>query len=158
MKKLYLLRHAKSSWINPFIKDFERPLNKKGLKKINNVYDYFIKKNINIDKILSSSAKRALETANIFKKNSNIKNIEETEELYNAQASKIENIILETDDSINSLMIVGHNPGLNLFAYELLDFSKNIETSSFLEIDLNIDSWRDLSKKVATLVEFYTPD
>lgn len=158
MKKLYLLRHANSSWFNPFIKDFDRPINKNGRKRLDNIFNYFSKNKIKIDLLLSSSAKRAIDTSEKILRCPNIKNLIQTDDLYKAHQSKIQDLILSTDDSIDSLMIVGHNPGLNLFAYELFDLTKNIETCSFLEIDLNIDSWKDLSKSNATLKKFYNPN
>lgn len=157
MKKLYLLRHAKSSWINPFIKDFDRALNDKGLNDAIKVSSFLGEKNSEIDLILTSNAKRALETTNEIKKCVKVKNIIEESQLYNADASRIENLIYNTDDSINNLMIVGHNPGLNLFAYKLLDLTNNIETSSYLEIDLDINNWKNITKGVSNLKLHYIP-
>lgn len=157
MKKLYLLRHAKSSWINPFIKDFDRALNKKGLNDAIKVSTFLRDKNIEIDLILTSNAKRALETSNEIKKCVKVKNIIEETQLYNADASRIENLIYNTDNTIDSLMIVGHNPGLNLFAYKLLDLTNNIETSSYLEIEIEIDNWKNITKSTSNLKFHYIP-
>ncbi|HAG72955.1 MAG TPA: phosphohistidine phosphatase, partial [Gammaproteobacteria bacterium] len=66
MKILYLLRHAKSSWDDPDLKDFERPLNARGLRDVPVMADRFNARNCRVDCIVSSPATRAKTTAGLF--------------------------------------------------------------------------------------------
>lgn len=157
MKKLYLLRHAKSSWHNFFIKDYDRPINKKGDDSILYMTKLLNKKNINIDLIISSGALRAITTAKEIAKSVNNKDLIINDDLYNKSHREIEQIISKVDDSINSLMIVGHNPALTILSYELIGNDKNIETCSFIEINLKSDSWRNISTNDCEFVSYKSP-
>lgn len=158
MKKLYLIRHAKSDWSNPNLEDFDRPLNKRGEKNAPFMAELLNSKKIKPDLIISSPAYRAKKTATIIAdKTSYNSNIIFDEHLYESSLQTILEIINFLEDNIHSLFLIGHNPSLNILAFYLVDFNKNIPTSGILEIEFDCDTWREISKKNAKLISFEYP-
>ena len=158
MKKLYLVRHAKSDWSNPSLDDFDRPLNPRGKKNAPFMGKILKKKKIKPDLIISSPAYRARETARkIAKKIRYLDEIMYNEHLYEASLKEILEIVTFIEDEYDEVFIVGHNPGLNTLAFYLVDFNENIPTSGILEIEFDSQTWREISKKNAKLVSFEYP-
>ena len=148
MKNLYLVRHAKSSWEYD-LTDHERPLNKRGFKDAKLVSNH-LKKSLKLpDFVISSDAERAKTTATIFVDNLGIsKDIFELDHsLYDFSGSKLKEVIQNCDDSINTLMVFGHNHAMtyfvNMFGNKHI---RNVPTCGFTHIQLDIDSWKDLTK------------
>lgn len=111
MKTLILLRHAKSSWDFPDLSDHDRPLNNRGKKDAPLMTEVLKKKNIAIDLIISSTSKRTMETAKVFANTLNLKIIEDRN-LYLASEPEIIRMAKEIDDCYDSVILVGHNPGM----------------------------------------------
>ena len=146
MKTLYLVRHAKSSWEHDVI-DHERPLNKRGFKDANLVSNH-LKDNIVLpDLILSSDAMRAKTTASIFVKNLEIplEDVILNHQLYDFSGRDLTEVITNCDDTINVLMVFGHNHALTAFVNTYGDtYTGNVATSGFTHIEFDIDSWKNL--------------
>jgi len=149
MKRIYLVRHAKSSWKNPDLADFDRPLNSRGKHDAPLMGKQLTKKKVKPDIIICSPAKRALRTATIianeidFPKNK----IVVKDSLYGASVSTILNIIQYLDDSVNDVMLVGHNPEFTSMANRLSDYQvENMPTCSVFCVDFEIQSWQDVKK------------
>ena len=144
MKRLYLVRHAKSSWKDPKLDDFDRPLNKRGKRDAPFMGQRLREANVRPDLIISSPAKRAAKTAKIIAAQIAypLKKIQWTESLYAAGTLILLQVLREIDDSVERAMLVGHNPGLTLLA-ELLtsETIDNIPTSGAFALDLDIESW-----------------
>jgi phosphohistidine phosphatase SixA len=123
MKTLYLLRHAKSSWGNPDLNDFDRPLLEKGLIRSKLIIDYLLDHEITVDLIVSSPAVRALATAEIFARALNypIENIRKDRSIYFGDSDKLYEQFFDVPKNVGSLMLVGHNPTLTNFANEFLE-------------------------------------
>lgn len=156
MKNLYIVRHAKSSWEYD-VSDHERPLKKRGLNDANLVSNYLKGKINKPDLIISSDANRAKTTAEIFISNLGISEaiLELNHELYDFSGFKLTNVIKECDDSVDTLMIFGHNYALTHFVNEIGDkYIDNVSTSGFTHIQFDIDSWRDLKKGKTVLTVF----
>ncbi len=150
MKNLILVRHAKSSWENRSISDFERGLNNRGEKDAPFMAGILKKKNIKIDLIISSPAKRAITTAKIFAEELMVpeKKIAYNENIYEADRKDLLEVIIETHDSVNNLMLFGHNPGLTYLSNYLCDFEiDNLPTCGIMGMQLNFDSWKFLGNK-----------
>tara|TARA_B110000046_G_scaffold28052_1_gene28731 strand:+ start:25859 stop:26350 length:492 start_codon:yes stop_codon:yes gene_type:complete len=142
LKKLYIVRHAKSSWVNAQLKDFDRPLNDRGLAAASEMGDRLLKAGIFPDVIISSPALQALTTAkliaNRFKNKIDI--IEESE-LYQASTFLLLNIVNRLSDKFDNVFLVGHNPGLTDFAEYLSNEQfGNIQTASLVGIQFDFDS------------------
>lgn len=149
MKTLYIVRHAKSSWDFPDLKDAERPLIEKGINKTKKMLLELIEKNVVVDVIVSSHAKRAHETAKLIAKGINypVEKIEISQHIYQVNRDDIFNILFSQNDSIDSLMIVGHNPTLTQFANLFLEEKiELLPTSGIVSISFETDKWIEVIK------------
>ncbi len=148
MKYLYLIRHAKSSWSDPGLSDFDRPLNKRGKRDTPFMGTRMAAFDYRPEMIISSSAKRARKTARTigaacgFKKNDIILK----DSLYTFSANGILESIRQVPDSVNVLAVVGHNHGLTECA-ELLsgEFIDNVPTCGVVLISFSVVSWDKLA-------------
>ena len=160
MKKLFLLRHAKSSWSNPELDDFERPLNKRGHRDIPVMAKTITELKINPDFILSSPALRAAYTARNIAQMTGVPEelLQYHNLIYDASTSVLLNIVRNIDDKINCLLLVGHNPGLTSLANYLSDKRvENIPTCGLYGMELNILTWQKTSEKSAEYLLFEYP-
>jgi phosphohistidine phosphatase len=160
MKTLILVRHAKSSWDNPDIKDFERPLNKRGKKDAPLMAKIFKDKNIVTDLIISSPAVRAFSTAQEFAeelkypKNEIITDIS----IYEMGSKAILNILSKLNPKYKVVMLFGHNPDMTyLSSYLSGNNFDNVPTCGVVCIDFEIDSWDKITDNQGTLRFFEYP-
>ena len=160
MKTLYIIRHAKSSWDNPLLDDFERPLNKRGEGDAPRMGKRLKDKHVLPDLMLSSPATRALTTC---QKIADVlgyshEKIKTNDNLYHAEDEEILSIVKEIKDKYNVVLLFGHNPGLTEFVNRLANsFINNIPTCGIAACSLNIDSWKDADWKKASLEFFDYP-
>jgi len=144
MKQLFIARHAKSSWDDFAIEDHERPILEKGKQKSEKVAAALKQKKILPDLIISSTAKRAKETAIILATGLGypINNIRYEKRIYHADADDIFTELFGLDDSISSVMVVGHNPTftdlVNHFSKTMID---NLPTSAVAAVTFKTDKW-----------------
>lgn len=158
MKKLYIIRHAKSDWSDDTLQDFDRPLNKRGLKNAPFMGNILKNKNINPDLILSSPALRTFATAGIIAKEIGYKKeIETNKNMYEAHFSVLEKIIYEIDDKNNIVFFIGHNPGLSNLVEILSGMIQDIPTCAIVEISFDTNSWKNISKENSTLISYEYP-
>lgn len=158
MKKLYIIRHAKSSWSDMSLDDLDRPLNKRGKKNAPFMGRLLKEKGVKPDIIISSPALRAKKTAMaIASEVPYEKEIEYDEKIYESDADMLKSIIKNISDDSSTLFLVGHNPALNQLAYELVGFSDNIVTSGILEIEFDCDRWCEIDAKNSKLISFEYP-
>jgi len=160
MKILYLLRHAKSSWNNPKLDDFERPLNKRGHYDAPLMGNLMEKLNILPDLIISSPAIRAAMTTRFIADPINypLNKIHYNENIYDAGESQLLDIIYSVNDSIKKLMLVGHNPSFTYFAHFLAKFDvNNIPTCGLFGAELNIASWLKIKKNCGKVILYEYP-
>ncbi|MCF6299544.1 MAG: histidine phosphatase family protein [Proteobacteria bacterium] len=149
MKYLLLMRHAKSSWKNLSLQDFDRPLNKRGKKAAPLMGMRLVNKIIQPQHIISSPAKRAWQTAILVSQELNYQKqqIKTDKRMYHASAQELLKVASQCDDKNESLMLVAHNPGINYLASFLLDDCfPNIPTAGLLTMSLQITQWQQLNK------------
>lgn len=158
MKYLYLLRHAKSNWKDLSVNDFNRPLNKRGKNDAPNMGKFLNNRNVRVDLIISSSAKRTKETSRVIAEKIGYKNqIIFDENIYEATFEKLLSIIKNLDTNLNKVMIVGHNPGLTDLVNYLVDIEiDNIPTCGVAAIKLEND-WCELKRNCGKLLFFEYP-
>lgn len=147
MKTLYLLRHAKSSWKNPDLDDFDRPLLQKGLKKSKVIIDYLLKNSVQVDLIISSPAVRALETAEIFAYALKYpsEKIRKERSLYFGDSDSYFSQFYDIPQNVNSLMLVGHNPAITNLANRLIkEEIEYLPTSGIISIKFKAESWEEI--------------
>ncbi|HKI79413.1 MAG TPA: histidine phosphatase family protein [Ignavibacteriaceae bacterium] len=160
MKNIYLVRHAKSSWENRSISDFDRTLNDRGKRDAPFMAESFKKKNLKIDRIISSPANRALSTAKIFAKELDIpeSQIILNEDIYDASMKDILSVLTGTDDSINNIMLFGHNPGITYLSNYICNFeTDNMPTCGIMGMQMDFDSWKYIGNKTCSLKFFEYP-
>ena len=159
MKKLYLIRHAKSSWKNLNLDDFDRPLSKRGKGDAPFMGKLLKKKNALPDLILSSPAKRAKATAKMIAKEIGygIEQIEFNSNIYGVYDTQLSAILNSVENKNDTVFFIGHNPGFNALASYFLDFKDNIPTCGIVEIDFDTNSWQEISPDNAKLISFEYP-
>jgi phosphohistidine phosphatase len=160
MKKLYLIRHAKSSWNNSGLGDIERPLNKRGLKDAARMGKILNKALFKPDCVITSPARRAHETAEIIANKTGfpVAKLIIEKRIYGAGTNELLKIITKQDDSLDVIVLIGHNPGLTDLANLLNDIVvDNIPTCGIFTIEFSDKSWREISKKTGTFISFDYP-
>jgi len=148
MKKfLYLVRHAKSSWDNPDLSDFERPLNSRGKRDAPKMGKRLKERQIKPDLIICSPAKRAKKTATKISKQINYDqdDIIYDSGLYHADPDTILEIVQQQPGEIESLMIFGHNPGFTEFANSISGMQiDNIPTAGLFVASFTVSQWSEI--------------
>lgn len=160
MRTLFLIRHAKSSWDNPGLRDFDRPLNKRGLHDAPQMAKTLVKQGVKPDLLVSSPAKRALTTALFFAENFDIADeaVVREERIYEASPREILRIISQLPDSAQTVLLFGHNPTFTEVANHFTDdFIDNIPTCGIVQIESKADSWKEFSESDATVTACFFP-
>ena len=160
MKTLYLVRHAKSSWKDPRLDDFERPLNKRGRKNAPFMGTVLKKRHVQPDMILSSPANRAAMTARLIAAEIDypLDDIFYDESLYGMAGDEMVGLVQVIDDGIDELMLVAHNPGLTDLANMLGDAPvSNIPTCGVYCIRFHCATWESFSNKPGKTAFFDYP-
>ncbi|MEN8303974.1 MAG: histidine phosphatase family protein [Campylobacterota bacterium] len=157
-KKLFVIRHAKSSWKDSSLDDFDRPLNKRGKLNAPFMGTKLKEKNVLPDIIIASPAKRAKSTAEVIAKKVNYsKNIVFKKDIYDVGERAIRKILKKLDDKNSVVFLFGHNPDLEILVEEYVEFDENIPTCGIVEIEFDCKRWRDISAKNAKLISFDYP-
>jgi phosphohistidine phosphatase len=141
MKTLYIVRHAKT---NKAILDKDRELLPLGIERTQQLGNYLTTNKYQVDMMYSSSAKRAVQTATILADNLHYpkEDIITKDELYLTSQEEYFNILVEQSDSVDSLMIIGHNPEItNVAQFFVPDFTSYMQTGACFCFDFKTDSW-----------------
>ena len=171
MKTLFLLRHAKSSWAGPELGDHDRPLNKRGLRaapvmgvRLNSLLR---ERGHALDRVYCSSAKRARQTwALVSAELEGPVEEEILKELYLCGPEGVLRQIHRTDASVDSLLIVSHNPDLHILTTILpghgamdlrTESTQHFPTGTLVGLTFDVDNWHNVSPRSGTLFEFSTP-
>ena len=158
MKKLYIIRHAKSSWKDTALDDFKRPLNKRGQIDAPFMAKKLKQKGIMPDIIISSPALRAKTTAELIAKELNYKKqIIYDANLYEASTNNIFDTIKKIDESNRIVFLIGHNPSLNMFVETLVNFQENIPTCGIIELEVDCELFKDFDATCTKLLSFNFP-
>jgi len=149
MKTLVIVRHAKSSWDNPGLSDHERPLNKRGLKDAPVMGARLVQWGPPVDRVISSSAARALATAELVTQEMGLAwdEIQIEDALYHATEEEMLEIIQEQDDYIDGVMLFGHNPGMTYLVNDLSNLDlDNLPTCGVVILQFEVDSWTEVGE------------
>lgn len=159
MKTLLLLRHAKSSWKNMNLTDFERPLNKRGVRDAPRMGKLLRRENLVPELIITSSAERALATAESVALASGYEGeLEPTRRLYHADPDTYIEVLQEVQEEYARVMVVGHNPGMEDLLEDLTEAWEKMSTGAVAVIRLPIDDWGDLTNETpGELVSIWRP-
>jgi phosphohistidine phosphatase len=153
MKTLFINRHAKSSWKHDALRDFDRPLNKRGLRDAPFMAQIFSEREKSIDAIVSSPANRAITTAKHFSAAMGWleSRIKQNESIYGASASSLMDIISGFDDDWNRVIMFGHNPGFSYLVHELSGEYFEMPTCGIAKITFDAETWVEVIGSVGKL-------
>ncbi|MFM9908848.1 MAG: SixA phosphatase family protein [Chitinophagaceae bacterium] len=159
MKTVIIVRHAKSSWADIAMADFDRPLNDRGKKDAQEMAAKLKKKGISIDFFISSPAKRAKKTAQLFAGEFEYpkEKILFLPQLYHAGVSDFIEVIYKLPDTVNTIILFSHNPGITEFVNCLTDTKiDNMPTCAAYAVTLNCNNWVDFeqAKKKFSFLEY----
>jgi phosphohistidine phosphatase len=160
LKSIYFNRHAKSSWSNPELADFDRPLNNRGKNDLQFMGKILSEKVKPPQVIYSSPANRAITTAQAIGKyfGYDKKNIISDMIIYDAVVSDLMKIINNTSDEYYTIMFFGHNPTFTMISNYLSDTKiLNIPTCGFVQIDFDVKSWNYIEGNTGKLILFEYP-
>lgn len=168
MRTLLLLRHAKSSWEDPDLEDFDRPLAPRGTAAAPLMAAYLARKGLQPDQVLCSPARRARQTWSLVARalNANIE-VKELQGLYLGPPSRLLEAIRRTPDSAACVLLVGHNPGLEHLAMALAGprskpralarLQSKFPTGALAVIEFEAARWADVDRGQGRLKRFVRP-
>jgi phosphohistidine phosphatase len=165
MRRLSLLRHAKSSWDDTSLDDFHRPLNERGWKSAKAMGHYLAEQNAVFDLVLASPAERVVQTleglANGGWEGGPVR-IEKS--IYDASFRELMNLVRSIPDEAQSALLVAHNPGIGMLAGQLARESRlrnqaaaKYPTGALVELELDIEAWSQAGAGCGSLTAFITP-
>jgi phosphohistidine phosphatase len=155
MKTLLLMRHAKSSFKDGDIPDFERPLSKRGEKDAPRMGKLLKDKNLTPDLILSSSAQRASQTAeDVASKCKYEREIVFVNDFYLGEPEAYLNALRDlSDENTDIVLIIGHNPGLETLLQVLTDKVASLPTSAIAHLEVPVRTWKALNNEIIAELE-----
>jgi len=158
MKTLLLLRHAKSSWDNPGLRDFDRPLSARGERDAPRIGKALRKRAVTPALIFSSPAARAKATIEAVTKSAKLDAEPKFDEkIYGASTPELMRIIRRLPDESSCVLLVGHNPGFEDLVERLTGKSERMPTAALACIQFQIDHWDDVEDHKGTLDWLITP-
>lgn len=157
-RRLFLLRHAKSSWDDPSLADYDRPLSPRGRKAAKRIGAHLRREQIRVALVLCSSARRAHETLDLVAPPGEIR-IER--ELYGASARELLERLRRVSDEAEAVMLIGHEPAMRDLAVGLIGAGSELAERKFPTAALAsltfTGPWRGLEPGRAELAAFVTP-
>ena len=159
MKALLILRHAKSSWDNPVLSDYDRPLNKRGKRDAPRIGKHLREQELIPDRILTSSAKRARKTATkVAKACGYTRKIKRLDSFYLALPGVYLEKLQALPQRYQRVMVVGHNPTMEHLVRHLTEQIERMPTAALAHIELPIQNWEALDFYTrGTLVNLWSP-
>ncbi len=158
-KRLILIRHAKSDWGNSDLRDFDRPLNKRGKTNAPEMAERLVNQQIIPDQIVSSPALRAITTAKVFASAWQIstEQIKLEPNIYEANVRTLLSIVNNFDHKHNQIALFGHNPGLTDLVNYLAAHLDNIPTCGIVMLEFPFDDWQMISADTGKVLIFDYP-
>jgi phosphohistidine phosphatase len=165
MKRLTLLRHAKSTWDDPVARDFDRPLNRRGRKAAGRIGEEMKALNLRFDAVFASPAVRVKETlAEVEQGYGRDLPVTFEQAIYLASPETLLDLIRAMDDSAESLLLVGHNPGLESLAIDLAGSGPlraqaaiKYPTATLAELTFDCATWPEIAPGSGRLTRFIRP-
>lgn len=159
MKTLLILRHAKSSWDHPGLRDHDRPLNPRGRRAAPRMGRFLVERDLVPDRIVSSTAVRARTTAELAAAEFDLEvEIETTRDLYGASPDGYIEVAEAMGGAAERLMLVGHNPGITSLVWQLTGTGEYMPTAALAAVELDIEDWSELgSARRGRLIGFWRP-
>ncbi|WP_151702543.1 SixA phosphatase family protein [Nitrincola alkalilacustris] len=160
MKRLTLVRHAKSSWKHPDLSDFERPLSTRGKRDLSGLAKRLSEQQPSPDLLLHSSALRTTATAERIIQTLDLADEQclAVPEMYESCYETLLNLIQSQADHFRHIMLVGHNPGLmDLGNYLTGENISHFPTSGVQFIQISVLEWREVAQSCGILLHLDYP-
>jgi len=161
MKTVYFIRHAKSSWSDMSLRDFDRPLNKRGKRDAPFMAEKLREFGVKPNAIITSPANRAITTARHFAKTLEIvpENILQEQGIYEAYAMTVLQIIQGQSNNFETLLVFGHNPAFTMIANMFKGGAHidNVPTCGIVKVVSEKKKWKDFTPKHGMVTEFHFP-
>jgi phosphohistidine phosphatase len=159
VKTLCLIRHAKSSWKFPELADFDRPLNKRGLKAAPMMAELLQKMVPKVDHVLSSASRRTLDTAHFFMaRYPHLPGMAISEELYECTGETMWEVIRALPDAANTVLMVGHLTGIEAILTAIApEPLQKIPTASISIVKIDVTNWQEAGMHNSHLQALYFP-
>ena len=161
MKRLYLLRHAKSSWSDRSLADEERPLAPRGRKAAKRMAKELWRREIRPELVLCSFSRRTQETLELIASSLGDPANEVEESLYEAGSDGLLARLSAVSDTVSSVLVIGHNPGLQDLALRLAPgcerLAEKFPTAALAAFELDAESWSELGQTKARLAAYVLP-
>ena len=159
MKRVLILRHAKSSWADSSISDWQRPLNERGLRDAPRAGEWLRERSLVPDVIITSDAVRARATAEAVAKAAGYAQpISVDPALYHAKPDDVLAVLRSAPSEAGTLLVVGHNPGLEELVEQLTGESVDLPTAALVHIAMPIEEWGQADGGLAaTIVDTWRP-
>lgn len=152
MRTLYLLRHAKSSWKEAELADFDRPLNGRGRRACETIGGFLKDKEITFDLALSSPAVRARETIDLILRAAKLRpQLRYDERIYEATPERLLDVVSQMENENKNVVLVGHNPGMQELLTLLTGENDQFPTATLARINFKNSKWSDVGEKKGTL-------
>jgi len=159
MRTLYLLRHAKSSWKDDSLADFDRPLKKRGREAAELVGELLASEKLRDVFVVSSPAKRTQETTEFALKKKKLKaKVQFDPDIYEADVLTLLRVLSRIDDQHQTVIMVGHNPGMEDLVRYLTREVQAMPTAALAKIRLEDNSWGEITPGAATLEWLVAPN
>lgn len=160
MKTLLLLRHGKSSWDDPELEDYDRPLTGRGQRGAKRIGRWLQKSGVHPNVVLCSTAVRARETWTIAAEElSHVPPVEWLGELYHCPVEGFVNVLRQLPDNVATVLVVGHNPGMEDLLARLCGERKKFPTATAAHLECEIDAWSEFDSDIpCTLKALVRPD
>ncbi len=143
MKRLLLMRHAKSSWDAGGLADFDRPLNDRGLRDAPRMGQHLREQKLRPGLVLSSPAERARQTAALVVEAARFKSarLRHDERIYEADAARLIEVVTQLEEDAETVLLVGHNPGMEQLLQLLTGETRRMTTAAVALVALDIEKW-----------------
>jgi len=165
MKRLSILRHAKSSWDQPNLNDFDRPLNDRGWEAARRMGRELKRRQMSFDLVLASMAARVRETLDGLREEFEIKApIRFDPAIYHADEAALLSLVRELPETVKTLLLIGHNPGLHQLILELTcngearhRVVQKFPTAALAMIELPVENWKDVRPGAGSVSALIVP-
>lgn len=155
MKKLILVRHAKSDWPED-TDDFHRPLTEKGAHTARKMGGFLAKQTLGIQQLITSDALRAKTTAVAMNEHLQL-SLGEDHRLYNPTEKNFASVLYDLSDEISCVALFSHNNGISNFANSLSEEALIFPTAGVAVFEIETENWAEFEGKPARLLHFYRP-